>query len=117
MRIKRTAWTLRIFEGISHNFFDTQRNISLTAKPEMIHQRLSNNTGAVATRGLCQLGNAWQHRGSQVICHAGVTQAAHCPDLRQRKDRLLLPACALLYEPLLLRLSTLWKFQWRGSKA
>lgn len=57
MGIKRTAWMLRIFEGIFHNFFDIQRIISLTAKPEMIHLWLSNNTGSVAVLGLCQTGH------------------------------------------------------------
>lgn len=53
--MKQTAWIVRTFKAISHNFFDMQRNI-LTATAELIPWRLFINTGAAAGLGLCQLG-------------------------------------------------------------
>lgn len=55
--MKQTAWTVRTFKAISHNFFDKQRNIILIATMEMIPWRFFTNTGAAAGLGLWQLGN------------------------------------------------------------
>lgn len=77
--MKQTAWIVTTFKGISHSFFDTQRNIMLIAiaktSLEALYQYRCSCWAGIVPGGQCD------SREATKSLTPGATQAPHCPDL------------------------------------